>query len=241
MTVPEKDLETAREKVKSSRSVVVLSGAGISSESGVPTFRGSGGLWQGRRAEELATPEAFESEPKLVWEFYDWRRSVLKEVKPNPGHFALAELEKLKKDFTLITQNVDGLHEEAGSKNILELHGNIWHLKCTVCNAKSRNTDVPISILPYCECGGLLRPDIVWFGESLDENILNKAFSKCSSCDIMFVVGTSAVVQPAASLGPLAKRGGAFVIEINPEPTPLTDAVDLAITGKSGEILPQLI
>ncbi|MBI1911034.1 MAG: NAD-dependent deacylase [Deltaproteobacteria bacterium] len=234
-------LEKIKERLKSSRSPVILTGAGISAESGVPTFRGPGGLWRDFKPEELATPTAFEKDPRLVWEWYDWRRSIIAGIKPNPAHYALAELEGRCSNFTLITQNVDGLHRLAGSKKVLELHGSIWRVRCIECAKLSENRDVPIKILPLCECGGILRPDVVWFGEMLDENILNQAFEASKRADFMLVVGTSGIVQPAASLASTGRRAGAFMVEINPEPTPLSGIMDARFTEKAGDVLPMLI
>lgn len=222
--------------------VCLLTGAGISAESGIPTFRGKEGLWKTYRAEQLATPTAFIQDPKLVWEWYDWRRGIIASKEPNAGHKVLAEWEDLFPDFTLITQNIDGLHQRAGSKNVIELHGNIWKHRCVDENTIIENHDVPLKkIPPYCKkCGALLRPHVVWFGESLDGSILHKSFLLSSSCDVMFSVGTSAVVQPAASLPLSAAEAGAKVIEINPDPTPLTGSADFSFRAKSGEFLPVL-
>ena len=222
--------------------VAVLTGAGISAESGIPTFRGEEGLWKEYRAEELATPEAFSQNPTLVWEWYDWRRGLFAQKEPNPGHEVLASWEQNLPSFVLITQNIDGLHERAGSKNILELHGNAWKLRCTKEGTVTENHDTPLKkIPPLCpNCGALLRPHVVWFGESLDSSILNKSFLLSSSCDLMFVVGTSAIVQPAASLPISAANAAAKVVEINPDPTPLTTYVDFSFKGKAGEVLPLL-
>lgn len=230
-----------KDRLKSARSVAVLTGAGVSAESGVPTFRGEGGLWRNHDPQELATPEAFEKDPFLVWEWYDWRRTLISKIQPNPAHFALAELEKRYLDFTLITQNVDGLHTLAGSKKLVELHGSIWAVRCVECENSSENRDVPIKILPRCSCGGLLRPGVVWFGESLPEGALFRAFEASSSAEVMLVAGTSGIVQPAASLALRAKGAGAFVAEINPEETPLSPAVDLRLSGKAGELVPKLL
>lgn len=231
-----------KERIGQANGVTVLTGAGISAESGVPTFRGQDGLWRRHRAVDLATPEAFARDPRLVWEFYNWRRELLNPLKPNPGHFALAELERKAPRFSLVTQNIDGLHHVAGSENIVELHGNIWWVRCTGCNRVSEDRRVPLPELPACPaCGGLLRPNVVWFGEMLDPEVLEKAYAATLACQVMMVVGTSGVVQPAASMGMNAKRQGAFVVEINLEPTPHTGAYDLSIQGKSGEVLPLLV
>ena len=230
-----------REKLASSERVVVLTGAGISAESGVPTFRGPGGLWRQYRAVDLATPEAFDRNPKLVWEFYNWRRELLEPLKPNAAHLALAAMEDRLPHFTLITQNIDGLHQKAGSRNMLELHGNIWWVRCTGCGTLTEDLRVPLPELPTCTaCGALLRPNVVWFGESLDTIVLGAAYEAIQNCGIMLVIGTSGTVQPAASMGFQARSRGALVAEINPEPTPYTDVFDVSISGKAGEIVPLL-
>lgn len=228
--------------LKRTKRVAVLTGAGISAESGIPTFRGHEGLWKTYRAEELATPQAFIRDPQLVWEWYDWRRGIIGSKNFNPGHAVLASWEKLFPSFHVITQNIDGLHQKAGSHNILELHGNIWKLRCTEEGTITENHNAPLGeIPPHCpDCGALLRPHVVWFGESLDASILQSAFALSSSCEVMFVVGTSAVVQPAASLPLSAGESGATVVEINPDPTPITAYVDFSFRGKAGEILPQI-
>ena len=222
--------------------MAVLTGAGVSAESGVPTFRGAGGLWKRQRAENLATPEAFARDPKFVWEWYDWRRSVLAGLKPNPGHYALAELEKRTPDFTLITQNVDGLHELAGSVNVLRVHGSIWMLRCLACGSEQedRRASLP-EIPPRCSCGGMLRPGVVWFGEPLPAAVWRAAEAAARACDLLLVIGTSAVVYPAAGLAHLAKSSGARVVEINVAETPLSRQIDESLLGPSGELLPQLI
>ena len=237
-----KRIDGARERIRASAELLVLTGAGISAESGVPTFRGSGGLWKNFRAEDLATPEAFERDPALVWEWYGWRREALKDLSPNPAHFALGEMESRSPGFfTLVTQNVDGLHALAGSANILELHGNIWRTRCLGCGEVEENRELDLNGLPYCGCGGLLRPDIVWFGEALSEDVLSGTFRALSEAEVMLVVGTSAVVEPAASMALRAKASGAFVIEVNPEETPLTGAVDISIRGRAGEVIPRFL
>jgi NAD-dependent deacetylase len=235
-------MQAAREWLRQARSIAVLTGAGVSAESGVPTFRGAGGLWRRHRAESLATPEAFARDPKLVWEWYDWRRGVLVEVKPNPGHFALAELEKRSPNFTLITQNVDGLHELAGSRNVLRVHGSIWAIRCLTCGREEENRQSPLGELPpRCACGGMLRPGVVWFGESLPTDVWKRAEAAARGCDLLLVIGTSAVVYPAAGLSQLAKSSGARVVEINIAETALSHEIDGFLLGPSGEVLPQLI
>ncbi len=250
--IPEHALiEDLRVRLDKARRIAVLSGAGISAESGVPTFRGSGGLWRSHRAVDLATPEAFKRDPKLVWEFYNYRREVLSELAPNPAHIALAGLAGKLKDkdgLTIITQNVDGLHQRAGSRELLELHGNIWRVRCTECAVVTENHDVPIEILPFCrqqsrhgQCKGLLRPDIVWFGEMLPSGIFEQACSVAAEADIMLIIGTSGVVQPAASLAEYAKTNGAYTVEINPEKTPISGVMDKSITARAAELLPLII
>jgi NAD-dependent deacetylase len=222
-------------------SIAVLTGAGVSAESGVPTFRGAAGLWKQYRPEDLATPEAFAHDPKLCWEWYDWRRGLIAGVRPNPGHFALTELERRAQAFTLITQNVDGLHQRAGSKNVVEVHGSIWTLRCTKCGTEWQDFSATLPLLPHCQCGGLARPGVVWFGENLNPQAWTKVEQAAQSCDVMLVAGTSAVVYPAAGLVPLARSAGAKVIEVNIEATPLSGMVDYALSGSSGAILPQLV
>ncbi len=219
--------------------VAVSTGAGISAESGIPTFRGAEGLWKQFRAEELATPAAFERNPRLVWEWYDWRRGIIAEKEPNPGHRVLARWEKVFPSFSLITQNIDGLHHKAGSRNILELHGNIWKTRCVAEGTITDNNETPLrEIPPRCpDCGALLRPHVVWFGEPLDPAVIHKAFQLSSACEMMFAVGTSAVVQPAASLPLAAAQAGARIVEINPDPTPLTPYADFSFRGKAGDVL----
>jgi len=220
---------------------VVLTGAGVSAESGIPTFRGPDGLWRNFKPEELATPFAFERDPKLVWEWYDWRRRRVAEAKPNPAHFAIAELERRSAEFLLVTQNIDGLHPAAGSRQYVELHGSIWRGKCVTCLDVRENRDVPLrEIPPRCPCGGTMRPDIVWFGELLPPAALNRATRACQNCDVMLIVGTSSVVYPAAALGPTAAHSGAKVFEVNPEPSELSPYYTL-LRGKAGEVMPKLV
>jgi len=235
-------MERARALLREANSVAVLTGAGISAESGVPTFRGAGGLWKQFRAEDLATPEAFRRNPRLCWEWYDWRRSVLSQVQPNAGHHALARLERTKREFMLITQNVDGLHFAAGSDRVLEVHGSIWNLRCTECGREWTDRSVRLELLPRCPaCDKLARPGVVWFGEQLNPNTWAAAERAASSSDVFLVVGTSAMVYPAAGLAPLARSAGAKVIEVNIEATPMSGLVDCALTGRAGEILPAIV
>ena len=236
------DADRARALLAAAQSVVALTGAGISAESGIPTFRGAGGLWRTFRAEDLATPQAFARDPRFVWEWYNWRREMIARAAPNAAHRALVRLEAAKPNFTLITQNVDGLHELAGSARILKLHGDIWRMRCTECGANFPNRRVPLpKIPPHCACGGMARPGVVWFGEPLPEGMMKEAEHAVASAQVFLVIGTSAVVYPAAGLIPYAKRSGARVIEINTEPTAATPIVDSALEGPASEILPTLL
>ena len=222
--------------------MTVLTGSGISAESGVPTFRDAQtGLWARFDPVELATPEAFERDPRLVWEWYEWRRGLVCEAGPNPGHVALAEMERWAEKFALITQNVDGLHRRAGSENVIELHGNITRTRCSVEGTVVEDHDPEASPPPCPNCGAPLRPDVVWFGEALPEEGLRAASEAARSCDLFFSVGTSGTVQPAAGLPYEAMRGGAMVVEVNPGRTPLTRNVDYALGGSAGKVLPALV
>jgi NAD-dependent deacetylase len=229
-------------RLKNASSVTVLSGAGISAESGVPTFRGKDGLWENHKVEELATPQALKSNPDLFWKFYNWRKKLINEVKPNLGHYALVDFERIYDDFLLVTQNVDNLHREAGSKKIIELHGNIFQTKCSDCN-RNHPDPIPESLrVPRCSfCGGMLRPDVVLFGENLEEKNLRAAQDAAAGCEIFFSIGTSALVEPAASLPFLAKGNGSYVVEINPEETPLSQHADECLRGKTEKLLPALV
>jgi NAD-dependent deacetylase len=221
--------------------VAVLTGAGISAESGVPTFRGQAGLWREFRPQDLATPQAFRRDPELVWEWYDWRRGVIGACEPNEAHRTLAEMEATLPDFVLITQNVDGLHRLAGSRNILEIHGDIWRTRCLGCGRVAEDRRIPLpEIPPHCSrCGALLRPDVVWFGESLPENVLEAAWDAAARCRLMLVIGTSAVVHPAASLPLVALRNGARLVEVNPNETPLSAQAHEVLRGPAAEVLPE--
>lgn len=222
--------------------VSILTGAGVSKESGIPTFRGKDGLWRNYNATELATPEAFSANPSLVWEWYQWRRGLIKPIEPNPGHYAIAVMECFFKDFTLITQNIDGLHAKAGNKKILELHGNIWRVRCIKEETVMDCFDHPLKeIPPKCSCGMLLRPDVVWFGEALDQSILMESFQRASESDLCIVIGTSGVVYPAAAIPVEARSHGAYIVEVNPNPSGLTAMADEPIQGPSAEVLPQLL
>ena len=238
---PGSDLGIVRQQLAAARSITVLTGAGISADSGVPTFRGTHGLWRNFRAEDLATPEAFERDPRLVWEWYNWRRELIATKQPNDAHKAIAELERRCPDFWLITQNVDGLHQEAGSRKLSEIHGNLWTVRCTACGMITNNRDVPIAILPSCaRCGSLLRPHIVWFGESLFTDDLDCCSRALTRCDVLLVIGTSGIVYPAAGFTSVAKEAGAFVAEINPDSTPQSSLVDVSLQGRAKDLVPLL-
>jgi NAD-dependent deacetylase len=233
-------------QLKIAQRVAVLTGAGISAESGVPTFRDAQtGLWARYRAEDLATPQAFLRDPRMVWEWYSWRREFITKAEPNPGHLALVEMERRIPVFTLITQNVDGLHQRAGSGvrfPVVELHGNIQRNKCFTENLPVDAWEEDGQIPPRCpRCGGMLRPDVVWFGETLPETALQSAWEAARSCEIFFAIGTSALVEPAASLPYIALNSGAAIVEINTSPTPLSDRAHYVMSGAAGEILPALV
>ncbi|MBM4068016.1 MAG: NAD-dependent deacylase [Planctomycetes bacterium] len=241
MTSP--DLNQAADMVRAAGRLAVLTGAGISAESGLATFRGAGGLWAGQRIEDVATPQAFARDPQQVWRFYNARRAGLATVRPNPGHVALVALEdRLGPSFTLVTQNVDGLHQAAGSRNVLEIHGSIRRVRCTACHARSERPTETLSEMPTCTtCQGLLRPDVVWFGEMLPLDIWARAELAVQDCDCFLVIGTSAFVYPAAGLIMTARDQGARVIEINLDETDASRRVALSLRGPSGVILPELL
>ncbi len=235
-------IDYAKKIIAETGYLVVLTGAGISAESGIPTFRGKDGLWRNFRAEELATPGAFDRDPRLVWEWYNWRREIIRRARPNPAHRMIARLERVFPQFLLVTQNVDGLHSKAGNRKIAELHGNIWRMRCTLCGKVLYNTDVPLKVIPpLCGCGGILRPGVVWFGESLPQGEISRGYSGASQCDSLLVVGTSCMVYPAASIPKIAKERGAKIIEVNLQRTPVSEISDVSLLGKAGEILPKLI
>ncbi|WP_061245933.1 SIR2 family NAD-dependent protein deacylase [Leptospira interrogans] len=224
--------------------ISAISGAGISAESGIPTFRGSEGLWKNFRAEDLATPQAFSKNPKLVWEWYLWRRNIIETKRPNPGHFALVELERIHPDFFLITQNVDGLHSQAGSKKLTEIHGNIFINRCISCGQESKETisENTTPLPPQCQnCNSFLRPGVVWFGESYDDFKLNLSIQRMKHTDRLLVLGTSGSVSMPVYLAQIAKDSGALLVEINPERSSFSSSVDLFLQGKTGEVLPELI
>jgi len=228
-------------KLRAAERVLVLTGAGISAESGVPTFRDAqSAFWSKFTPEELATPKGFARNPSLVWDWYAERRAMVERVEPNPGHHALARMEREFGEFLLATQNVDSLHQRAGSRKVVELHGNLSRVKCaaegTVKDEWGEGSP------PRCEdCGAYLRPDVVWFGESLPEAALRQAAEAAEACEVFFSIGTSSVVWPAAGLGQSAAARGAMVVEINPQPTPLTPQADHALQGPAGEVLPRLV
>jgi NAD-dependent deacetylase len=233
--------KTARALADAKR-VAVFSGAGISAESGVPTFRSSGGLWENSRVEDVATLEGFHRNPALVWEFYEARRQAAQKASPNPGHVAIARVANAFEELTTITQNVDGMHQRAGSRDVLELHGSLWRARCAgSCGCVVDPFPFPApSSPPRCTCGELLRPDVVWFGEMLPEEVWVRAATAASRSNVVLVVGTSGAVWPAAGIPLAARRAGAFVVEVNPEETEITRHLDLSLRGPSGEILPRL-
>jgi NAD-dependent deacetylase len=237
MPLEEKLLEAAA-ALKAAKRVAVLTGAGVSAESGVPTFRASDGLWEGHHIEDVATPEGFRRDPKLVWSFYNARRANVTTVKPNAGHYALAAMES-HFDLTLATQNVDGLHAEAGSRNVIELHGSLRRTRCLGCGIIEDRGLEPLGEEPLCpQCSGRLRPDIVWFHEMLPVAAINGAMKAARSCDVLLVIGTSAVVYPAAGMIPEARN--ATIIEINLQPTEASNLAHIGLYGPSGQVLPKL-
>jgi NAD-dependent deacetylase len=221
---------------------IAFTGAGISAESGVPTFRGHGGLWERFRPDELATPEAFARDPVRVWEWYRWRMEIIQRARPNPGHLALVELERLGLLRCVITQNVDGLHQRAGQRCVVELHGNIWRARCVRCGYRLVFTEPPREVPPRCpRCGGLLRPDVVWFGEPLPEDAWRTAVELAEMSRAVLVVGTSGVVMPAAYIPHIVKQHGGIIVEVNIEPSAITPIADVFLKGKAGEVLPRLL
>jgi NAD-dependent deacetylase len=223
--------------------IVAFTGAGISAESHVPTFRGTDGLWRNYTPESLATAEAFLSDSRLVWEWYDWLRGLIHAAEPNPGHLALSEMQQRSPErFTLVTQNMDGLHERAGSRDVVKLHGDIWRLRCIACGREGRNEQVPMEHLPpLCRCGGTLRPAIVWFGEMLPEDQWMRAVNAARGANVFMVIGTSALVYPAAGLVRVARESGAQVVIVNPDPTPADGLAQCILRGPAGEILSRLL
>jgi NAD-dependent deacetylase len=242
LTVLDEAIKKAAEAIRAARQVMALTGAGVSKESGIPTFRDAlTGLWANYDPEKLATAEGFLSDPPLVWQWYDERRKAVQNVKPNAGHFALAELEKLVPSLAVVTQNIDGLHAAAGTSRLIELHGNIKRIKCFDRGHQAESVPLGLPAPPKCYCGSLLRPDVVWFGEMLPEKVLNEAFKLAEESDVILVIGTSGLVQPAASLPLLTRRAGGTVIEINPEDTPITGIAQIVLRGASAQVLPKLV
>lgn len=228
--------------IRDARHVLVLTGSGVSAESGVPTFReAQTGLWEQFDPHELATPEAFLRDPALIWRWYDWRRELVSKVTPNAGHFALAQFEKHVEKLTLVTQNVDGLHQRAGSKDVVEFHGNLFEDRCFSEGCLVVDGDFNAGI-PRCNgCGGFLRPGVVWFGEAIPGAALDIAARAAAACDVFLSVGTSSQVWPAAGLADAARETGATIIEINLDATPLSSRSHYVLQGKSGELLPELV
>jgi NAD-dependent deacetylase len=229
------------ERLRAGGPILVLTGAGVSAESGLATFRGPGGLWEGRDPMQLATPEAFRADPLTVWRFYAWRRSRAAAARPNAAHRALAALEQARPDSLLVTQNVDGLHERAGSRRLVRLHGSLWRLRCTADGREIEDLRTEIDLPPRCACGALLRPAVVWFGEALPQAELRQAMLAAENAALVLVVGTSSLVFPAAELPRIARAAGAHLVEVNPEPTPLSDEVDERFPLAAGELLPALV
>ncbi|MDE1826023.1 MAG: NAD-dependent deacylase [Thaumarchaeota archaeon] len=228
------------DRLRQAEKIVFVTGAGISQESGIPTFRGKDGFWRKYDAMKLATIDAFYENPKLVWEWYEERRANILAAKPNPGHLAMAELEKYK-PVHVLTQNIDGMHQRAGSTKVYELHGSIITIKCTVCDFKDIIVTGFSELPPVCKCGNILRPDVVWFGESLPQDVWHVAMQQASSCDVMIVVGTSLAVSPANLLPVYARQNGAVVIEVNPEETPMSASMSLSIRSSAAKALPDLL
>jgi len=232
----ERQIEELKERLKNCKNIVVFTGAGISKESGIPTFRDSDGLWRNFKIEELATPEAFEEDPVRVWSWYLWRKEKIAECKPNSCHLLISKWEKEFENLWVVTQNIDNLHRRAGNNNVLELHGNIFYTRCINCfDVKEDHSLSYPKLPPKCQCGGILRPHIVWFGEALDPNILNKAIEFSQKADFFISIGTSTVVYPAASLPFIAIQAGAYVVEVNPEKTSLSKNAVLSLRMKATE------
>ena len=229
-----------RDRIRGARRWFVLTGAGISAESGIPTFRGAGGLWEGSRAEDLATPEGFRRDPALVWRWYRWRRSIVDEARPNQGHVALARIDSLVDRLLLATQNVDDLHERAGSRRLVHLHGRIHGVRCSNDCGLHTSEDPSLDV-PLCACGAPLRPAVVWFGESLPRDAFDKAHEAVSSCEVCLVAGTSALVYPAAGLPQVAQALGAIVIDVNTEETAIGAIAALSLRGTAAEVLPRFL
>ena len=232
--------EEISEEIKNANKIVFVTGAGISQESGIPTFRGKDGLWRKYDAMQLATIDAFHTNPQLVWEWYNERRTNIFAAKPNNGHEAIAELENYV-DVVVLTQNIDGLHQRAGSSKVFELHGSIIRIKCTVCDYQDDVITNFEQTPPRCTCGNMLRPDVVWFGEPLPQNVWRQAMIHASQCDVMVIAGTSLVVSPANTLPIYAKQNNAFLVEINPEKTIMTSDMDYSVRDSSARALPEFL
>lgn len=249
MSIPEQfpeqiaeQLAPVRQQIADGAPVAVLSGAGLSAASGIPTFRGAqDSLWSKYRPQDLATPQAFAADSKLVWGWYDWRRKLIADSAPNAAHLALAELEN-HTEVTIITQNVDGYHRLAGSSRILEYHGSIWTVRCQGCGSETLDERVPMPTLPTCEkCGGLLRPGVVWFGEGIDPAVMQASNTATAACDVFLVIGTAGAVYPAAGLVAAARHGGALVVEFNLEPSEISHLADLFVAGSAADTVPLLL
>ncbi|MEK9681668.1 MAG: NAD-dependent deacylase [Nitrosopumilus sp.] len=232
--------DSIKEQIRNVKKIVLVTGAGISQESGIPTFRGKDGLWRNYDAMKLATIDAFYDNPKLVWEWYNERRQNIFSAEPNRGHKAIAELEKFA-EVVILTQNIDGLHQKAGSTKVLELHGSIVKIKCTVCDFNDEIITEFSENPPLCKCGNILRPDVVWFGEPLPQDVWQKAIIHANQCDLMIIAGTSLVVSPANTLPIYAKQNNAMLIEINPENTEMSSEMNLTIKDKSSNALPEFV
>ena len=232
--------DTISDKLRKAEKIVFVTGAGISQESGIPTFRGKDGLWRKYDPMKLATIDAFYEDPKLVWEWYEERRNNILNAKPNPGHVTIAELEKYRQ-VSVLTQNIDGLHQRAGSKNVYELHGSIITIKCTVCDFKDKMVSAFSTLPPLCKCGNMLRPDVVWFGEALPQDVWEAAIEKASTCDTMIIAGTSLAVSPANLLPVYAKQNGATMIEVNIEQTQMSSQMDLSLREPAAKALPEIL
>ena len=235
-----KMFDNVSQNLINSQKIVFVTGAGISQESGIPTFRGKDGYWRKHDPMKLASIDAFFDDPHLVWEWYEDRRKNILMAKPNEGHFAIANMEKFR-DVTVLTQNIDGLHQRSGSTNVLELHGSIIRIKCTVCDFSGDIIEDFESLPPKCECGNILRPDVVWFGEALSEEVWKNAIKEASTCDVMIIAGTSLAVSPANTLPIYAKQNGATLIEVNPEKTVMSNDMDLSMQTTSTNALPKML
>ena len=235
-----KMFDNVSQKLINAKKIVFVTGAGISQESGIPTFRGKDGHWRNHDPMKLATIDAFFDNPNLVWEWYEDRRKNILAAKPNEGHFAIANMEKFR-DVVILTQNIDGLHQRSGSTRVLELHGSIIRIKCTVCDFSDNITQNFELLPPKCTCGNILRPDVVWFGEALPQDVWKNAIEEASTCDMMIIAGTSLVVSPANTLPIYAKQNGATLIEVNPEKTVMSNDMDLSIQATSANTLPKIL